>query len=188
MAHNSRNTLGVVSSARDGRDQLLRYEDWSSYREMECWRMGDWCSHRISITKSLGALPLEENSGVRTSGQSYFPNTKATHRTGLEIVATSVTLEQENLTSPVTLSFSTIQRTPMEQVTSLYPMVLIWCDYLIVSYSWVRSKRIYGLLLWSLRENVTSYIKVCNSFFWSLDALNSDSPIDDILSVSHQNL
>ena len=76
----------------------------------------------------------------------------------------------------------------MEQVTTLYPMVLIWCDYLIVSYSWVRSKRIYGLLLWSLRENVTSYIKVCNSFFWSLDALNSDSPIDDILSVSHQNL
>jgi len=65
-------------------------------------------------------------------------------------------------------------------------MVLIWRDYLIGSYRSTRDKRTYGLLLWSLRENVTSYVEVCNSFFRSLDTLN-DSPIDDRLSV-HQSL
>ena len=41
VALDSGNTLGVVSSALNRRDQLLRSEGWSSYREMECWRMGD---------------------------------------------------------------------------------------------------------------------------------------------------
>jgi len=148
------------------------------------------CSHRISVAKSLGALPLEELFGrggpslVRTSVQSYSPNTKVTHRTGLKIVATSVTLEQENLTSPVTLSFRTIQRAQIEQGTSFYAMALIWRDYLIGSY---HNKRTYGLMLWSLRENVTSYVEVYNSFLRSLDALN-DSPIDDRLPTLHQSL
>jgi len=77
----------------------------------------------------------------------------------------------------------------MEQGTSLYPVMLIWRDYLIGSYSRRRdiNKWTYGLLLWSLRENVTSYVEVCNSLFRSLDALN-DSPIDDKLPVLHQSL
>jgi len=75
----------------------------------------------------------------------------------------------------------------MGQGTSLYPMVLIWRDYFIGSYRRVSNKRTYGLLLWSLRENVTSYVEVCNSFLRSLDASN-DSPIDDKLPARHQSL
>jgi hypothetical protein len=102
-------------------------------------------------------------------------STKASHRTGFEIVATSVTLEQKCLNSPIMLSFSTIQRTLLEKDTSLSyssnSSMMVWRDYLIGPYRRARNKLTYGLLLWSLRENVISYFEVCNSFFRDLDAL-----------------
>ena len=91
--------------------------------------------------------------------------TDALDMTRFEIVATSVTFEQENLTSPIKLSFRTIRRVPIERGTSLpanvyaSPMVL-WRDYLIGSY--VRPQlMIHGIFLWSLRENSIFYFEVC---------------------------
>ena len=86
--------------------------------------------------------------------------------TRLELVATSVTFEQENLTSPIKLSFRTIRRVPIEKGTSLsgnafnHPMVL-WRDYVIGLY--VKEPiRTYGIFLWSMRENSIFYFEVCN--------------------------
>ena len=93
-----------------------------------------------------------------------------------EIVATSVTFEQENLISPTKLSFRTIQRVSMEKEPSLSngsstsPMVL-WHDYLIGSFARAQS-RTHGLFLWSMSANSLFYFEVCDSFFPSPGALN----------------
>ena len=90
----------------------------------------------------------------------------------IEIVATSVTLEQENLTSPIKLSFRTIQRAPVEMGTSLLDAVL-WRDYLIGTF--VRAgapPSTCGIFLWSMRENTIFYFEVRHSLFPSPGALN----------------
>ncbi len=116
-----------------------------------------------------------------------------------EIVATSVTFEQEDLISPINLSFRTIQRVPIEKGAYLSnrlsksPMAL-WRDYLIGSYSRAQPGT-GGLLLWSITENSISYFEVCHSFFSSPGALNPNSRqmgfvprcskvFDDVLFVS----
>jgi hypothetical protein len=114
-------------------------------------------------------------------------------------VATSVTFEQENLISPIKLSFRTIQRVPVEKGISLSnsfsssPMVL-WRDYLIGSY-FRAQPRTGGLFLWSMTENSIFYFEVCHSFFPSPGALNPNSRqmgfvprctkvVDDVLFVT----
>jgi len=97
-----------------------------------------------------------------------------------EIVATSVTFEQEDLISPINLSFRTIQRVPIEKGAYLSnrlsksPMAL-WRDYLIGSYSRAQPGT-GGLLLWSITENSISYfegfVPRCSKVF------------DDVLFVS----
>ena len=95
-------------------------------------------------------------------------------------MATSVTFEQENLTSPIRLSFRTIQKLPIGNEITLShkspcnPTVL-WRDYLIGSFSsrgrldnrpmWTINWRIYGLYIWSLAENSIFYFEVCHSIF-----------------------
>ena len=94
-------------------------------------------------------------------------------------MATSVTFEQENLTSPIKLSFRTIQRVPIERgtqisnISSSNPMVL-WHDYLIGSFARPQP-RTRGLFLWSMGENSVFYFEVCHSFFPSLGALSPNS-------------
>ena len=109
----------------------------------------------------------------------YVLDPEGLDTTRFEIVATSVTIEQEKLTSPTKLSFRTIQRAPIDDRTSLSngsfttPMVL-WRDYLIGSY--VRPQpRTHGLFLWNMRENVIFYFEVCHSYFPSPGALNPNS-------------
>ena len=86
--------------------------------------------------------------------------------TRTEIVATSVTFEQENLTSPIKLSFTTTQRVLVEHVTSLsgnvftHPMAL-WRDYLIGSYA-REQPRTCGIFLWSMKESSVFYFEVCH--------------------------
>ena len=94
-------------------------------------------------------------------------------------MATSVTFEQENLISPIKLSFRIIQRVTIEKGTSLSnssstsPMVL-WRDHLMGSY--VRAEpRTHGLFLWNMRENSIFYFEVCHFFFPSLGVLNLNS-------------
>ena len=94
-------------------------------------------------------------------------------------MAALVTFEQENLTSPIKLSFRTIQRVPVEKGTSLPnsfsagPMVL-WRDYLIGSF--VRARlRTQGLFLWNMKEKSIYYFEVCHTFFPSPSALNPNS-------------
>ncbi len=116
--------------------------------------------------------------------------------TRFEIVATSVTFEQENLISPIKLSFQTIQSVPVEKGISLLncffsgPMAL-WRDYLIGLYFGATS----GLFSWSMTENSIFYFEVCHSFFSSPGALNPNSRqmelvprctklVDDILFIT----
>ena len=86
--------------------------------------------------------------------------------TRFEIVATSVTFEQESLTSPIKLSFRTIRSVPIEKEISVSnnsytsPMVL-WHDYLIGTYV-EKQLRTHGIFLWSMRENSIFYFEVCN--------------------------
>src|SRR5258706_337090 len=111
-----------------------------------------------------------------------------------EIVATSVTFEQENLISPIKVSFRTTQRVTVAKGISLSntssPMVL-WRDYLIGSYF----GKTGGLFLWNMTENSVFYFEVCQSFFSSPGALNPNSRqmefylyctkvVDDVLFVS----
>ncbi|SRR5258706_14119575 len=92
--------------------------------------------------------------------------TEALDTTRFEIVATSVTLEQENLISPIKLSFRTIQRVPVGKGISISncfsssPMVL-WRDYLIGAYFMTTG----GLFLWSMTENSIFYFEVCHLSF-----------------------
>ena len=96
--------------------------------------------------------------------------------TRFEIVATLITFEQENLISPIKLSFRTIQRVLIENGYSYSnncftcPMVL-WRDYLIGTFERPQPGT-HGLFLWNMRENSLFYFKVCHSFFPSLSALN----------------
>jgi len=96
-----------------------------------------------------------------------------------EIVATSVTFEQEDLISPIKLSFRTIQRAQVEKGAYLSdrfskgPMVL-WRDYLIGSY-FKTQPGTGGLFLWSITDNSIFYFEVCHSFFSSPGALNPNS-------------
>ena len=114
-------------------------------------------------------------------------------------MATSVTFEQENLTSPIKLSFRTIQRVPIERgtqisnISSSNPMVL-WHDYLIGSFARLGPET-HGLFLWSMRENSIFYFEVCHSSFLLPGALNLNSGqtefdprctklLDDLLFIS----
>ena len=118
--------------------------------------------------------------------------------TRFEISATSVTFEQENLTSPIKLYFRAIQRVQVEEEIGLYdsfsgsPMVL-WRDYLIGTFVRVRPTT-RGLFLWDMRENSIFYFEVCHSFRLP-GALNPNSQqmgfvplcpkvIDDLLFVN----
>ena len=109
----------------------------------------------------------------------YVLNTEALDTTRLEIVATSVTFEQENPILPTTLSFRTIQRVPSETETYLLnssssdPMVL-WRDYWIGSFA-KPLPGTQGLVLWSMRESFLFYFQVCHSFLPSPGALNPNS-------------
>ena len=114
--------------------------------------------------------------------------TEAFDRTWLEIVATSVTVEQENVTSPVELSFRTTQELLVEKDTFIVNLqgssMVIWHDYLIGAYG---KGRTCGLFLWNLRENTTLYFEVCRSFFLSLGDLNLDWPTDKICADRYQS-
>ena len=95
--------------------------------------------------------------------------------TRFEIVATLVTFEQENLISPIKLSFRTIQRVSIEKGPSLSNNsstrpIALWRDYLIGSFARPQP-RVRGLFLWNMKENTIFYFKVCHSFFPSLGAL-----------------
>ena len=108
-----------------------------------------------------------DNTGGYVHPAIFFtPNTNASDRSGFEIVVTSVTLEQESLTSPIKLTFRTTHKTPVENETSLSsgPMVM-WRDCLIAPYIRARNRRTYGLFLWSLRDNATFYFTVRHRFF-----------------------
>ena len=95
----------------------------------------------------------------------YVLDPEGLDTTRFEIVATSVTIEQENLTSAFKLSFRTTQRVPIEKGTSLSrivygtPMVL-WRDYLIGSYVKPQAM-VHGIFLWSMIENSIFYFEVC---------------------------
>ena len=99
--------------------------------------------------------------------------------TRFEIIATLVTFEQENLTSPIKLSFRTIQKLPIEKGISLKynlfctPTVL-WHDYWIGSFMRAQP-RTRGLYIWSMRENSIFYFEVCYSFFPFPGGLNPNS-------------
>ena len=119
--------------------------------------------------------------------------------TRVQIVATAVTFEQENLISPIKMSFRTIQRATVEKGILLssnffrMPMVL-WRDYLIGPY-FRQQPCSGGLFLWSMTENTIFYFEVCHSFFPSSGALNPNSrqmesrphcakAVDDVLFVA----
>ncbi len=115
-------------------------------------------------------------------------------------MATSVTFEQENLISPIKLSFRTIQGvTVAKEISHLndvsHSPVVLWRDYLIVSYY----KPTHGLFLWNMTENSLFYFEVCHSFFSSPGALNPNSRqmetylycskvVDDVLFVNNDGL
>ena len=117
-----------------------------------------------------------------------------------EIVATSVIFEQENLDSPIKLSFRTIQRLPIERGTTLSncfssDSMVLWRDYLIGPFTREQS-RTRGLFLWSMTENSIFYFEVCHSFFPFPGALNPSSRqmefslcrtkvLDDLLFTIH---
>ena len=94
-------------------------------------------------------------------------------------MATLVTLEQKNLTSPIKLTFRTIQRVPVKRGTSLpnsfsTGSMVLWHDYLIGPF--VRTRlRTQGLFLWNTKENSIFYFEVCHTFFPSRSALNPNS-------------
>lgn len=145
-------------------------------------------------------MPLEEHLEIHsdrlrhcvgTSEILYILSTKAFDRT--ELVAISVTLEQESLASPIQLSFKTIQEVLMGM--EIFPLVdtsgrlmVMWSDYVIGSYARSQNNLTFGLFLWNLRENSTFYFEVCYSLFPSLDALNPNSPTDGIRTVLSQSL
>ena len=81
-------------------------------------------------------------------------------------MATSVTVEQESITSPIKLSFRTTQKVLVDIGDPFGSHMVIWRDYLIGTYGKVQT---YGLFLWNLRENTTFYFEVCRSPFLSLD-------------------
>ena len=92
-------------------------------------------------------------------------------------MATSVTFEQENLTSPIKLTFQTIQRLPVEKGISLTytpswsPMVL-WRDHIIGSFVSMQL-RTHGLFLWNMKENSIFYFEVLHASFPSPEAFES---------------
>ena len=109
----------------------------------------------------------------------YFLTTEALDTCRVEIVATSVTFEQENLISPITLSFRTVQRILVEKGISLgdnfsSSHMVLWRDYLIGSYFRVQPWS-HGLFLWSMTEKCISYFEVCDSFHSSPGTLNPNS-------------
>lgn len=81
-------------------------------------------------------------------------------------MATSVTVEQESITSPIKLSFRTTQRVPIEGTALIENLcgdaMMRWHDYFI---GMCANMRTYALVLWNLRENTTFYFEVCPSFF-----------------------
>ena len=109
----------------------------------------------------------------------YVLTTEALDTTRFEIVATSVTFQQENLTSPIKLSFSTIQRVSIEKGIYLSNsfssnQMVLWHDYLIGSFA-RRQPGTWGLFLWNMRENSIFYFEVCHTCFPSPGALNPNS-------------
>ena len=112
-------------------------------------------------------------------------------------MATLVTFEQENLFSPIKLSFKTTQKIPVEKGISIsvtFSSSVLWRDYWIGSYvraqPWGR-----GLFLWSITENSIFYFEVCHAFFSCPGALTPNSRqmklfphctklVDDVLFVS----
>ena len=129
-------------------------------------------------------LPLEDQSGrqhqtVCTRTEVYVLAIEVLNTTRFEIVATLVSFEQDNLTSPIKSSFRTIQKVQVEKEIGLFdsftgsPMVL-WRDYWIGSFVRVRPTT-YGLFLWNMRETSIFYFEVSHSFLPSPDALNPNS-------------
>ena len=92
-------------------------------------------------------------------------------------MATSVTFEQENLISPIKLTFRTIQRVPVDKGIFLNfsnSLMALWRNYLIGSYYTARPWS-HGLLLWSMTEKSIFYFEVCHSFHLSPGTLNPNS-------------
>ena len=193
----------MVSLDFEGRGHLLRSHGWPCYWKMECWRSGDRRLCRLAIVSRVRPLPLEDQPGghrqrVCIRAGIYILTTETFDTIRIEIVATSVTLEQENLTSPIKLSFRTIQKVPLEMGTSLSDSfsTVLWRDYLIGSFVKARAlPRTCGIFLWSMRENSILYFEVCHSFFPPPGALNpilrqmGFSPwcikvLDDLLFIS----
>ena len=104
-----------------------------------------------------------------------------------EIVATSVTLEQEDLISPIKWSFKTIRTVPVRKGVSLSnsfscsPMIL-WRDYLIGSYFGATG----GLFLWSMTGNSIFYFEVCHLSFVS-GRLESQFATDGVRPMLYQS-
>ena len=119
-------------------------------------------------------FPPENQTGryhqqVRTRAKIFVLTTDALGMTRFEIVATLVTFEQENLISPIRLSFRTIQKLPIERGITLlccssYNPTVLWRDYLIGSFARTQP-RTYGLYIWSMGENSIFYFEVCHSIF-----------------------
>jgi hypothetical protein len=100
----------------------------------------------------------------------------------------SVTIEQGNITSSVSLLFKTIGRTPLEKEIELQDLnMVIWQDYLIGSYIRTRNKKSYGLLVWNIKETAPYYFEVCQPPSLQPCALNSNS-LDAILPIPSQSL
>ena len=186
----------MVSSTLDGKDELLRSQSWLCYRKMGCRRSGGRCLHRISITQRVRPLPLKDQSGryhqkVGARAEVYVLATDALNTTRFEIVATLVTFEQENLTSPIKSSFRTIQKVQVEKEVGLSdsfsgsPMVL-WRDYWIGAFVRVRPT-IRGLFLWNMRNNTICYFEVCHSLSVSgcLESQFATDGVRPALSQSH---
>ena len=114
-------------------------------------------------------------------------------------MATLVAFEQENLTSPIKLSFRTIQKLPIAKEISLSyglsgKLIVLWRDYLIGTFARTQP-RACGLYIWSMGENTIFYFEVCHSFFPFPSALSPNSRqmesvprftkiLDDVLFVS----
>ena len=120
---------------------------------------------------------------VGTRAKTYFLTTEALGTTRFEIVATSVTFQQENLSTPINLSFRIIQRLQTEKgITLSYSFynnpIVLWREYLIGSFGAQASgaqARTRGLFLWSMTDNSILYFEVCHSSFPFPGALNPDS-------------
>ena len=129
----------------------------------------------------------------------YFLTTEALDTGRFEIVATSVTFEQESLNSPITLSFRVIHRIPVQKGISLGnnfsdSLMVLWRNHLIGSYVRVQPWS-HGLFLWSMTEKYILYFEVGDSFHSSPGTLNPNSRqmefvprctkvFDDVLFVS----